>query len=69
MLVGISNTKKDDGANAAKGQEKQKAKDNIEYAVPVLLPPAEDVSFDETIPVPLLGELVKDNHNKSNQRT
>lgn len=69
VLVGISNTKKDDGANAAKGQEKQKAKDNIEYAVPVLLPPAEDVSFDETIPVPLLGELVKDNHNKSNQRT
>lgn len=58
VLVSLSASKKEESAAKAISAHK-KTKDNVEeFQVPVLNPPAEDVSFDETIKVPSLGEML-----------
>lgn len=52
VLVGISATKKEDKTHTA--VVANKSDEGIAYTVPVLVPLAEDVTFDETIHVPSL---------------
>ncbi|VVT53507.1 uncharacterized protein SAPINGB_P003608 [Magnusiomyces paraingens] len=65
VLVGIANTKKDDKTQTTSIKRKD---EGIEYSVPVLVPLAEDVSFDETIHVPSLQSVLAPDSTKSSPK-